>query len=133
MRLTRREVLLLVAASACSPTKGASPIETQLPATTPTASLRPTPAPTLIPTAPPTLAPAPPTPPTVPTPISTPVAAELLTGIDVLMRQRVDSLRGRKVGLVTNATGRDMQGRSSIDVLHAEPAWWLVALFSPEH
>jgi uncharacterized protein YbbC (DUF1343 family) len=49
------------------------------------------------------------------------------------MRQRMDVLRGRKLGLVTNATGRDSQGRSTIDVLHAEPSWRLVALFSPEH
>jgi uncharacterized protein YbbC (DUF1343 family)/CubicO group peptidase (beta-lactamase class C family) len=69
----------------------------------------------------PTLAPAP------------PQTAVVLTGIDVLMRQRMDVLRGRKVGLVTNATGRDIEGHSSIDVLHAEPAWRLVALFSPEH
>jgi uncharacterized protein YbbC (DUF1343 family)/CubicO group peptidase (beta-lactamase class C family) len=62
-----------------------------------------------------------------------PQTAVVLTGIDVLMRQRMDVLHGRKVGLVTNATGRDIEGRSSIDVLHAEPAWRLVALFSPEH
>jgi uncharacterized protein YbbC (DUF1343 family) len=53
--------------------------------------------------------------------------------VDVLVRQRVDTLRGRKVGLITNATGRDAQGRSTIDVLSKEPAWRLVALFSPEH
>jgi uncharacterized protein YbbC (DUF1343 family) len=57
----------------------------------------------------------------------------VLTGIDVLMRQRLDVLRGRKLGLVTNATGRDGAGRSTIDVLHAESSWRLVALFSPEH
>jgi uncharacterized protein YbbC (DUF1343 family) len=49
------------------------------------------------------------------------------------MRERLDTLRGRSLGLVTNTTGRDSQGRSTIDVLHAEPAWKLVALFSPEH
>jgi uncharacterized protein YbbC (DUF1343 family)/CubicO group peptidase (beta-lactamase class C family) len=61
------------------------------------------------------------------------IPAGVLTGIDVLMRQRMDVLRGRKLGLVTNATGRDGEGRSTIDVLHAEPSWRLVALFSPEH
>jgi uncharacterized protein YbbC (DUF1343 family) len=42
-------------------------------------------------------------------------------------------LAGRKLGLVTNATGRDAAGRSTIDALRAEPTWQLVALFSPEH
>ena len=49
------------------------------------------------------------------------------------MRDRRDLLRGRRLGLVTNPTGRSRDGRSTIDVLHGEPAWHLVALFSPEH
>jgi uncharacterized protein YbbC (DUF1343 family) len=57
----------------------------------------------------------------------------VLTGVDVLVRERIDLLRGRRLGLVTNATGRDAQGRSTIDVLNKEGAWRLVALFSPEH
>jgi uncharacterized protein YbbC (DUF1343 family)/CubicO group peptidase (beta-lactamase class C family) len=57
----------------------------------------------------------------------------VLPGIDVLMRERKDTLRGRRIGLVTNTTGRDRQGRSTIDVLFGEPSWKLVALFSPEH
>lgn len=42
-------------------------------------------------------------------------------------------LTGRKVGLVTNQTGRDRQGRATADVLHAAEGLKLVALFSPEH
>jgi uncharacterized protein YbbC (DUF1343 family) len=56
-----------------------------------------------------------------------------LTGIDVLEAQNFAPLRGKRVGLITNQTGVDMQGRRTIDVLaHAEGVK-LVTLFSPEH
>ncbi|WP_334179392.1 DUF1343 domain-containing protein [Pseudoxanthomonas sp.] len=54
-------------------------------------------------------------------------------GIDVLLEQRLDLLRGKRVGLVTNATGVDGQLRSSVDRLSAHPGFTLVALFGPEH
>jgi uncharacterized protein YbbC (DUF1343 family) len=56
-----------------------------------------------------------------------------LTGIDVLAAENFARLRGRKVGLVTNHTGRDRTGRATIDLLHAAEGVKLVALFSPEH
>jgi uncharacterized protein YbbC (DUF1343 family) len=59
--------------------------------------------------------------------------AGVLAGVDVLMRDQRDLLAGRHLGLVTNPTGRDRQGRSTIDLLHAAPDWQLAALFSPEH
>lgn len=49
------------------------------------------------------------------------------------MRDQQDVLRGKRLGLVTNATGRDRRGRSTIDVLAGESTWKLAALFSPEH
>ena len=42
-------------------------------------------------------------------------------------------LKGRKVGLLTNHTGVDRSGASTIDVLHRGLGAGLVALFSPEH
>jgi len=54
-------------------------------------------------------------------------------GIDVLEAERFERLKGRNVGLVTNHTGRDRQGRATADVLHAADGMKLVALFSPEH
>jgi uncharacterized protein YbbC (DUF1343 family)/CubicO group peptidase (beta-lactamase class C family) len=57
----------------------------------------------------------------------------VLTGIDVLERDRFKQLEGRHVGLITNHTGRDLEGRSTVDVLAAAPNLKLVALFSPEH
>ena len=58
---------------------------------------------------------------------------KVLTGIDVLERDGFKQLAGMRVGLVTNQTGRDRSGRSTIDVLYKAPNVKLVALFSPEH
>ena len=57
----------------------------------------------------------------------------VLNGIDVLVRDEFAPLRGLKVGLITNQSGRDRQGRLTIDLLHAAQGVELVALFSPEH
>ncbi len=56
-----------------------------------------------------------------------------VTGIDVLEREQFARLKGRKVGLVTNHTGRDRDGHATIDLLHQADGVHLVALFSPEH
>src|SRR5262249_47163014 len=55
------------------------------------------------------------------------------SGIDVLERSNFKALEGRRIGLITNQTGIDRSGRSTIDVLAAAPGLKLVALFSPEH
>jgi uncharacterized protein YbbC (DUF1343 family)/CubicO group peptidase (beta-lactamase class C family) len=54
-------------------------------------------------------------------------------GIDVLVADHFAPLKNRKVGLVTNHTGRTRDGRSTIDVLFHAPDMKLVRLFSPEH
>jgi uncharacterized protein YbbC (DUF1343 family)/CubicO group peptidase (beta-lactamase class C family) len=59
--------------------------------------------------------------------------AKVLTGVDVLERDGFKQLAGMKIGLVTNHTGRDRDGRQTIDVLNKAPGVKLVALFSPEH
>jgi uncharacterized protein YbbC (DUF1343 family) len=56
-----------------------------------------------------------------------------LTGIDVLEAENFSRLKGRTVGLITNHTGRDREGRVTIDLLHKAEGVKLVALFSPEH
>lgn len=56
-----------------------------------------------------------------------------LNGIDVLVREDFARLRGMKIGLITNQSGRDRLGRLTIDLLHAAKDVQLVALFSPEH
>jgi uncharacterized protein YbbC (DUF1343 family) len=60
-------------------------------------------------------------------------AARMQTGLDVLEAQKFAPLRGKRVGLITNHTGVDSQGRSTVDILSHAPGVQLVALFSPEH
>ncbi len=55
------------------------------------------------------------------------------TGVGVLEAQNFAPLEGRRVGLITNATGVDAEGRRTIDLLYHAPGVKLVALFSPEH
>jgi uncharacterized protein YbbC (DUF1343 family) len=61
------------------------------------------------------------------------ITHDVLCGIDVLLRDNFKQLRGRKIGLITNHTGVDRDGHSTIDLLHETDAVKLVALFSPEH
>jgi len=58
---------------------------------------------------------------------------ETKTGIDVLEEENFAPLRGKRVGLITNHTGFDRNGRSTIDLLHKAEGVQLAALFSPEH
>jgi uncharacterized protein YbbC (DUF1343 family) len=60
-------------------------------------------------------------------------AARVQTGLDVLEAQKFAPLRGKRVGLITNHTGLDSQGRSTVDILSHAPGVQLIALFSPEH
>jgi uncharacterized protein YbbC (DUF1343 family) len=55
------------------------------------------------------------------------------TGIDVLEAQKFVPLRGKHIGLITNHTGLDFQGSTTIEILSRAPGVKLVALFSPEH
>lgn len=57
----------------------------------------------------------------------------VLTGIDVLERDGFKTLRNAKVGLITNQTGVNRRGVSTVKVLHQAPGVELVAVFSPEH
>ena len=59
--------------------------------------------------------------------------APVLAGIDVLEAEGFALLRGKRVGLLTNQTGRSRQGISTIDLLMKAKEVTLVALFSPEH
>lgn len=55
------------------------------------------------------------------------------TGLDVLLSDSLHVLRGKRVGLITNHTGRDALGRRNVDLLHKAPGVQLVALYGPEH
>lgn len=54
-------------------------------------------------------------------------------GIDVIHAQEFAPLRGMRIGLITNHTGRDRSGNPTIDLLRSAAGVELVALFSPEH
>jgi uncharacterized protein YbbC (DUF1343 family)/CubicO group peptidase (beta-lactamase class C family) len=55
------------------------------------------------------------------------------TGIDVLNAQKFAPLRGLRVGLITNHTGLDSEGRRTIDLLYNAPDTKLISIFVPEH
>ena len=63
--------------------------------------------------------------------------ASVQTGIDVLEGHNFDVIQGtpdkKKIGILTNQTGVDSQGRRTIDVLASAPGVSLNAIFSPEH
>jgi uncharacterized protein YbbC (DUF1343 family)/CubicO group peptidase (beta-lactamase class C family) len=66
-------------------------------------------------------------------PARTGVTNPVLTGIDVLVRDGFKQLQGKRVGLITNHTGRARDGKTTIDLLHKAPGVQLVSLYSPEH
>lgn len=59
--------------------------------------------------------------------------AQVKPGIEVLLTEQIDLVRGKRVGLITNPTGVTSELVSTIDALHAHPDVKLVALFGPEH
>lgn len=65
--------------------------------------------------------------------VPAPAAKPVLAGIDVLARDGFAILKGKRVGLVTNHTGRGGSGATTIDLLHKAAGVQLVSLFSPEH
>jgi uncharacterized protein YbbC (DUF1343 family) len=66
-------------------------------------------------------------------PVPAPVFDPVLTGIDVLRADGFTALKGLRIGLLTNQTGRARDGAATIDLLAAAPDVKLTALFSPEH
>ena len=57
---------------------------------------------------------------------------QALTGLDVLAQQQFAALRGKRIGLITNQTGVDRDGKRNIDLMTAAGVD-ITALFSPEH
>jgi uncharacterized protein YbbC (DUF1343 family)/CubicO group peptidase (beta-lactamase class C family) len=58
--------------------------------------------------------------------------AETLTGLDVLEQRNFQDLKGKRIGLITNQSGLDREGRRNVDVMRAAGIH-VVKLFSPEH
>ena len=57
----------------------------------------------------------------------------VMAGIDVLVERGFSDLKGLRVGLITNQTGLDRQGRSTVQLFANAQGVTLSALFSPEH
>jgi uncharacterized protein YbbC (DUF1343 family) len=57
----------------------------------------------------------------------------VVPGIEVLLSDSLHLIQGKRVGLLTNHSGRDRKGTSSIDLLFRAPGVKLVALYGPEH
>jgi uncharacterized protein YbbC (DUF1343 family) len=64
---------------------------------------------------------------------STSRVGRVQTGLDVLATEKFAPLQGKHIGLITNHTGIDAQGRSNVDLLTHAAGVTVVALFSPEH
>ena len=56
----------------------------------------------------------------------------VLTGLDVLEEQNFAPLKGKAIGLITNQTGLDRQGRRNVDRMLAAGVK-VISLFAPEH
>jgi uncharacterized protein YbbC (DUF1343 family) len=63
------------------------------------------------------------------------VAAQsgVIPGIEVLIRDSLQLIRGKRVGLITNQSAVTRNGELGADVLARTPGVQLVALFGPEH
>ena len=60
-------------------------------------------------------------------------AKKVKPGIDVLLEEQPDLLKGKRVGLITNPSGVNSHMESTVDLLYNHPDINLVALFGPEH
>lgn len=55
------------------------------------------------------------------------------TGVDTLINGGFAQIAGKRIGLLTNRSGVDKRGLSTVNVLNKAPGVTLVKLFSPEH
>lgn len=62
-----------------------------------------------------------------------PATTNAHTGLDRLAWEEFDSLKGKRVALLTNQCAVDLLGRPILDVLALEPGISVVRVFSPEH
>src|SRR5947208_16625139 len=59
--------------------------------------------------------------------------AQVQLGTEVLAANGFKELQGKRVGLITNPSGVNRNGESTIDLLRNAPGVKLVALLGPEH
>ncbi len=61
------------------------------------------------------------------------VAKQVQSGVDLVSTGGLPALEGKKIGLITNQTGRTTKGESTLSVLKKIAGASVVRLFSPEH
>ena len=66
-------------------------------------------------------------------PVAAQTSAGVVPGVEVLLTDSLHLIQGRRVGLLTNHSGRDRKGTSTIDLLFKAPGVKLVALYAAEH
>lgn len=54
-------------------------------------------------------------------------------GVEVLLQDKLDLIKGKRVGLITNPTGVDQKLNSIVDLLYNNPNVKLTGLYGPEH
>ncbi|WP_066314686.1 exo-beta-N-acetylmuramidase NamZ domain-containing protein [Bacillus sp. FJAT-29814] len=54
-------------------------------------------------------------------------------GVEVLLKDQIDLLKGKRVGLITNPTGVDQELNSIVDLFYTHKDFQLTALYGPEH
>ena len=67
------------------------------------------------------------------TPRAATTSAGVVPGVEVLLTDSLHLIRGKRVGLLTNHSGRDRAGTSTIDLLYRAPGVRLTALYGAEH
>ncbi len=68
-----------------------------------------------------------------PKPDAAPGPVHVLLGVDRISDSMPSVLIGKRVGLITNHSGLDREGRSTIDILASRQDLTLTTLFAPEH
>jgi len=68
-----------------------------------------------------------------PSPLVAQGKGNVIPGVEVLLTDSLHLLKGKRVGLLTNHSGRDRQGTSTVDLLFKAPGVKLTALYGPEH
>lgn len=58
---------------------------------------------------------------------------QVRTGLDILISQNSDLIKGKNIGLVTNQTGVDRNGKPNYKILMKLDEVYLKAIFAPEH
>ncbi len=66
-------------------------------------------------------------------PVAPPESTPVKLGVEVLLEKRLDLVRGKRIGLITNPTGLTRDLESVVELFREHPDLQLAALYGPEH